>query len=145
MELARPGDIVCRRYVWYLDGYFIKGEYTHSGIVVNTNTIIHAVAEGVTRIDIIDYVKDADGFVLLRPINTAEHPYDPALAIFFACGMIGKPYDFVFQSGPDAFYCHELAYYAIMHGGKKVIKPDGYMLYEDVAKECAVLYTGGDP
>lgn len=138
LDLVQPGDVVCRTYHYYLDSYFIKGKYSHSGIVVGYGTVIHAVAEGVSYIDVLDFVKDCDGFVLLRP----RKPYDPALAISFAKGQLGRPYDFVFQRGPDAWYCHELARYALLQGGVQMTARDEekYVLYDDVAAVCDVIY-----
>lgn len=68
MHLIQPGDVVMRSYVNYLDGYFIpKGSSgcTHSGLYVGDNTIVHSIAEGASRINIIDFCR-ADKVVVLR-------------------------------------------------------------------------------
>jgi hypothetical protein len=40
LDVVQSGDILCRKYIYYLDGYFIKGAYSHSGIVINNTTMI---------------------------------------------------------------------------------------------------------
>ena len=50
-NMIQVGDIVCRGYTSYLDGKFIPGKFSHSGIYVGNHTVIHAVAEGVEKID----------------------------------------------------------------------------------------------
>ena len=120
MARAKPGMVVCRKFNSYLDGRFIPGEFTHSGIVETPDMMIHAVAEGVGRIDILDFVKDADGFILLSP--SAGH-YKPEDAVNYARQQIGKPYDFKFnvENGPvTAFFCHELSAMSIAAGGIKI-------------------------
>lgn len=105
LELLKPGDIVLRKYIHYLDGYFIPGQYSHSSIYVGHGDIIHAVADGVEYIDVIDFLR-CDGFCILRQDSEEE----AAKAIKFAKDAEkGKAqYDFDFKSGNDAYYCHEL-------------------------------------
>ena len=57
MEILKPGDIILRGYDSYLDGKFIDDplKYSHGAIYIGNNTIIHAVAEGVSEIDVIDF------------------------------------------------------------------------------------------
>lgn len=137
MRLAKPGDVICRRYNSFLDSHFIKGEFTHSGVVVDAENMVHAVAEGVGLVDIIDYVKDCDGFVLLRPRPT----YFPNAAVHFARLQIGKPYDFVFRRGLDAYYCHELAYAALQQGGVQFDDTGhDYILFEEISEPCYIVY-----
>lgn len=100
LSLVRDGDVILRGYDGYLDGYFIPGKYTHSGIYVGRGKVIHAIAEGVQSIDIIDYVR-CDRVLILRPKVVK-------LAISRAKKWLGHPYDFDFTSGNDKFYCHEL-------------------------------------
>lgn len=103
MEILQPGDIVMRKYVHYLDGYFIPGEFSHSSIYVGNGKIVHAIAEGVQLIDVIDFLR-CDGFCIMRPKDKEA----AAAAIEMAESFIGIPYDFGFIDGEEAFYCHEL-------------------------------------
>lgn len=130
LKLAQEGDIILRKYDYFLDGKFIPGEFTHSGIVESPETshcscsVIHAVAEGVERIDLLDFVKDADNFALLRPIYRFKE--DAEKAIIFARKQVGKSYDFGFDVESDLencvdYFCHKLPASALYHVGIKLI------------------------
>lgn len=108
MEALMPGDVLHRKYVNYMDGYLIPGKFSHSGIYVGGGKVVHAMAEGVSEIDVIDFLR-CDGFAIRRQD-------DPALAekaVERARSWIGRPYDFDFlddDSGDKlSLYCHELA------------------------------------
>lgn len=103
MDIIEPGCILCRKYVNYADGFFIPGKFSHSAIYVGDGKVIHAVAEGVETIDIIDFLR-CDGFCILKPRD--DEMAEKAVAR--AKNEIGKPYDFDFADGAKAFYCHEL-------------------------------------
>jgi uncharacterized protein YycO len=107
LSLVEAGDILLRRYKSYLDGYFIPGRYSHSSIVVDKNSVVHAAAESVEKIDILDFCLHTDGFCILRPkylnSNFAEQ------VVRTAINLVGRPYDFAFNSyDTSALYCHEL-------------------------------------
>jgi len=103
MKMLRPGDVVVRRYCNYLDGWFIPGDYSHSGIYVGDGMIIHAVAEDVQYIDVIDFLR-CDGFCVLRQSSAN----DALKAVEMARTLVGSHYDFSFRDDNGAFYCHEL-------------------------------------
>ena len=101
-EIIKPGDIILRSYENYLDSYLIPGKYSHSGVYIGDGKIIHAVAEGVKEIHLIDFCQ-ADGILVLR------HYADAKKQIERCKKWIGKEYDFKFNSTDStAFYCHEL-------------------------------------
>lgn len=103
INLLEPGDLILRGYDCYVDGFFIPGTYSHTGIYVGDNQMIHAIAEGVEQCDIIDFLR-CDRFCILRPDG------DKLLAIERAKIFLEEktPYDFDFVSGNKALYCHEL-------------------------------------
>ena len=126
-DLLKPGDIVLRGYDHYLDGYLIPGKYSHSGIYVGDHNIIHAIAEGVCEVDVIDFLQ-CDRACIMRP-NKGQKK-----AIARAKKWIGTEYDFKFNSSDSsAFYCHELcaccykdtidvtAFYPNVFGKKEVL------------------------
>ena len=115
LSALRPGDILCRGYVNYLDGYFIPGKYSHSGIFVGNNTVIHAIAEGVERCDVLDFLK-CDCVCIVRP----KDKHSTTLAVDRAHGYLGTNYDFNFTAGDEALYCHELT--ATCYREKKIKK-----------------------
>lgn len=102
-NLAKPGDIILRGYKHYLDGFLIPGKYSHAGIYIGEHTVIHAVAEGVKEIDIVDFLL-ADRVCVLRPNSEQDN------AVQYVKEHIGSNYDFKFNSSDSSeFYCFELA------------------------------------
>ncbi len=86
IDLVRPGDVLVRGYTMYLDGKFIPGWFSHAGLYVGEVTeadrdlaperhrgrvepgeqlVIHAVAEGVGMLDVLDFAR-CDRLVVLR-------------------------------------------------------------------------------
>jgi len=102
MNIIEPGDIIQRKYVHYLDGYFIPGKYSHTGVYIGDNTVIHAIAEGVSKIDLIDFMR-TDAIRVLRPKSGQEYAINKAVEV------LDTPYDFSFKDGESHIYCHELA------------------------------------
>ena len=105
LDILEPGDIVLRKYIHYLDGYFIPGKFSHSSIYVGNGQIIHAVADGVEYIDVIDFLR-CDSFCIMRPKKKEE--IAPAIEFAKAAEQRKAEYDFDFAPGNNAYYCHEL-------------------------------------
>lgn len=103
------GDIVCRGYSCYADSLLIPGKYSHSGIYVGNNKVIHAVAEGVSECDILDFLM-CDRAIVIRP-SSIDKDDRIACAIERAHDKLGTPYDFSFAPDKDHLYCHELTSY----------------------------------
>lgn len=103
LNTLQPGDIIARGYVKYLDGYFIPGKYSHTGVYIGEDTMIHSVAEGVCKVDVLDFLQ-CDRCCIIRPKNRGAVP----VAIDRAHMYLGTKYDFSFSAGDDALYCHEL-------------------------------------
>lgn len=101
LKTLQPGDILARGYRDYLDGKFIPGKYSHTGVYIGNGEIIHAVAEGVSECSLIDFCR-CDRLAVIKPRAYQEE------AIAFLKRNLGKPYDFNFESENEAFYCHEL-------------------------------------
>lgn len=115
MNILQPGDVVCRRYTCYVDGWFIPGRFSHSGIYVGNDTIIHALGDGVQKIDPIDFFQ-CDGLAILRPKKQTV----VGKACEIAKSYLGYGYDYNFdicedysnqndvQNRTKTVYCHEL-------------------------------------
>lgn len=101
--ILKIGDVVCRKYVHYADGFFIPGEYSHSGIYVGDGKIIHAIAEGVGYTDVLDFTM-CDGIIIMRPKDREM----VTKAVSRAKSYVGTAYDFGFAEGDSELYCHEL-------------------------------------
>ena len=115
MSFAKRGDVFVRRYRNYLDGYFIPGRFSHSGIYIGCGIIIHAMSGGVQKIDILDFLR-CDGFAILRPVEKDGRDLDAITekASKIAHMYLGTQYDYDFKieegqkKGTEPVYCHEL-------------------------------------
>jgi len=107
LSIIKAGDIICRGYNYYLDSYIIPGEYTHSGIVINKREMVHSIAEGVQSVHPIDFIKDTDRFIVLRPkYKNESYTYSVIDRAIWHIEANNTQYDFTF-SDPNKFYCHE--------------------------------------
>lgn len=148
---VKKGMVICRGYNYYLDSYFIPGEYSHSGIVINElGDMLHAVAEGVVLTNFLDFIIHTDRFIMLDPkFNKAEliQVVGRAKSMY----IDRTEYDFLFNDD-NKFYCHEFTATCLAAGGKKVnktiksfgvwpfrFKLDLY-LADNLIDACKVLY-----
>ncbi len=105
MKKIRPGDVLMRGYVNYLDGYFIpkgKSKCSHSGLYIGDGKVVHAIAEGLLIHDIIDFCR-TDRIVVLRPEDGQEWAIEHAIK----CEDADIEYDFNFTPDEGKYYCHE--------------------------------------
>lgn len=109
LDVVQVGDILCRGYSCYADSLVIPGKYSHSGIYVGNNKVIHAVAEGVSECDILDFLM-CDRAIVIRP-SSIDKDDRIACAVERAHDKLGTPYDFSFAPDKDHLYCHELTSY----------------------------------
>ena len=102
----KPGDVVIRGYNHYLDGKFIpsKHGWSHAGVYIGNYKVIHAVAEGVSEINILDFM-NCDRILVMRPLNCVDIGIERAKRFL----KERVPYDFGFNNGISALYCFELA------------------------------------
>lgn len=105
MDTLENGDIVLRGYNHYLDGKFIPDslKYSHGAIYIGENTLIHAVAEGVSEINIVEFCQ-CDRIAIFRPKKYNKHAITKAKE--FLKNKV--PYDFGYQNGVSALFCFEL-------------------------------------
>jgi hypothetical protein len=84
--------------------------------------MMHAIGSNTERIDILDFVKDADNICIMRPQDSET--FDIDAAVNFALSQEGKPYDFKFQNDdspdhPAFMYCHKFTNFCYWRGGIK--------------------------
>ncbi len=145
---VQTGDIICRGYTWYLDGIFIPGQYTHSGIVGSFNTIYHSIAEGVVKDDIIDFIKDTDSFIILKPQYKSDLFSDEAINKAEELFKAKTKYDFLFKDDNDSVYCHEFTTYCLNAANikvkktliKKLFLSKEVYLAQNIIDVCDVVY-----
>jgi len=116
MSTLEPGDIILRGYNRYLDGKFINifsidtsksvigGDWSHGAIYVGNGKIIHAIAEGVSETNVVEFTR-CDRICIFRPRKLKASAIKKAEKFL----KENVPYDFNFQYGASSLYCFELA------------------------------------
>jgi len=120
MDTILPGDIILTKNDHYLTSILIPGHYSHLGIYVGANKVIHAVNNrGVIKEDILDFLR-VDEAVVLRLVGiTIEERIEACVR---ANKELGKEYDYQFNfEDTSKFSCIELVYrcYEGMDSGLK--------------------------
>jgi hypothetical protein len=146
------GNVICRYYDYYLDSILIPGEFTHSGIIASDFEIIHSIAEGVGIVHPIDFVKDTDGFIILKPPYPSYEAMTRSLEKAYWHVRNQTEYDFTFKD-PTKFYCHEFTVDCLRAGEIKHIIPTikdfgvwplkfrrEVYLADDIIEKCKVEY-----
>lgn len=115
------GQIICRGYNYYLDSHFIPGDYTHSGIVIAKDKMVHSIAEGVDYVDPVDFIKDTDRFIILQPIYNMQNEVRKAQIESVVKEAIWHvehqtEYDFTFKD-ETKLYCHEFSVKCVEKAG----------------------------
>lgn len=159
MSAARGGDVVLRAYDGYVDGKFIPGAYSHSGVVINEREVVHSIAEGVCSCHIGDFVIDVDRFALCRPrYASPEAAWQVIEAALWHCEHNRTQYDFFFSPEADKLYCHEFTATCLRAGAIEIpmtskkfgVWPFSYSkrlyLADTIQRRCDTIYEfrGGD-
>lgn len=107
-KLIKPGDVFIRRYDGYFSSYVLPGFWTHCGMYIGDDQIVHSISEGVVQETLIDFMR-TDYLLVLRADVKEENVKK---AIELAKSIIGKPYDFGFDfKDINRFSCTELVAY----------------------------------
>lgn len=135
IKTVKPGDILVRGYINYLDGYIIPGFFSHAGLYLGEvkesdkqfiktsaesdfksgeQIVIHSMAEGVFMEDVINFCR-CDYMVILR--RNPELESDESKKVTFdevyktALQNLGIEYDFKFDfSEFNKLSCTELVW-----------------------------------
>jgi uncharacterized protein YycO len=107
---CKVNDVLLVRKRLKLSNVFIPGFWSHCGIVVGSH-VIDATPPRVRAIPIAEMLAGYDDVCLCRPTFPAPE------ASLKAASAVGKPYDFEFEVGVNAFYCSELVTWALAPNG----------------------------
>lgn len=84
--------------------------------------------------DILDFVKDTDGFIIISPNYKNNEIKEKVLE--YANSKIGTPY--------DKYYCHEFTESCLKVADINI--KHGKMVYaDDLIKNCTIVYESDDP
>lgn len=105
MKMLKPGDVILRGYSHYLDGFFIPNslKFSHASIYMGDGRIIHAIAEGVSETNLIEFTR-CDRIAVFRPKKGMKKAMKKAQDFLDE----NTPYDFGYTKGESELYCFEL-------------------------------------
>jgi len=112
------GDIVLVGNFRESSTVVLRGPITHSLLYVGNKKFIHAVGDGVTYLSLHQVVTHYDSLAIVRlPKKIKRQRKIIKSVINYAKEQVGKPYDYEFKKGEDAFFCSELVNAAYTHAG----------------------------
>jgi uncharacterized protein YycO len=128
LDVLREGDVLLRRYDHYLGGMLTPGFWTHAGLYVGQNNVIHMLADGITKDDILTFCR-TDHVAVLRAVGD---DYDKYYAVKKAKMLYDADieYDYDFTSENQDLYCTELVW--MCYGEHPSIIFDKYILPDDL-------------
>jgi hypothetical protein len=130
LDLIQPGDIVINRKDHYVSNMFIKGDFSHVGLYVGNNDVIHVMSRGIRKEDILVFLR-ADALALVRPLDQSK--VESAIIKAYDKFREGAMYDYDFDKDcPEEFYCSEFTDYCYDYTlrdsfSKNFIYPDDYI------------------
>lgn len=141
-RVIQRGDIVLRTYKHYLIDDIIPGFYSHAGLYIGDNQVIHAVGEGISVISLYDFCK-CDAMAVIRTSATEEQ-IDKAIE--YAKEQLGKGYDYWIDFDSEEHYsCTELVYWCykgVIDVAPVVISKMFGLLKREVIMPDQFLYDG---
>ena len=116
LDKIKPGMVVFRGYLYYLDAIAIPGEYSHSSIYIGDNKVVHSIAEGCKICDLLDFIKDTDRFLITNPMYKTEELKKDTINLALDVAKANVPYDFLFNDD-GKLYCHEMTVRCLNEAG----------------------------
>jgi hypothetical protein len=129
LDCIQPGDLVLRRFDNYVSSFFIKGRFSHIGIYIGENSVVHVGGDGIKKEDVLTFLRADDGAIVrpkdktlvIKAINKARVQLDNNVE-----------YDYFFDTDcPKKFYCSEFTDYCYGYMLKPetdgIIYPDAFM------------------
>jgi len=121
LNIIEPGDVLLNRHDHYVSGFFIKGAFSHAGLYVGNNNVIHVVGDGIKIEDILTFTR-ADAFAIVRCTDKSLIPNAIEEAYVQLYKDVQYDYDFD-KTSPDEFYCSEFTDYCF-----------GYLIRNNISK-----------
>jgi len=105
LNIIEPGDILLRRYSHYIGSLLIPGYFSHAAVYVGDNSIIHMLGEGITKEDILVFLR-CDDIAVLRAKDKMLAETIITNAKLYLDKRIKYDYNFDTKSSKK-FYCTE--------------------------------------
>jgi uncharacterized protein YycO len=135
LMVLEPGDILLRKWNGYLNAILTGGNYSHAGMYVGNNTVIHANEHGVIEEDILTFCR-ADSICVLSVKNG-----DTENAIKIVRSALGTLYDYDFKPENKKYYCTELvsvSYTNVFFDDYKTVAGNNVLLPDAIRKSSKV-------
>jgi hypothetical protein len=117
-----PGYVLLSHTRGSLTNLVIPGYWTHAAIIGPKRTVLEAVGEGVVSTPISKFILSKDHVCILEP--KMANADDLKQIADVASQQVGRPYDYQFRGGNEAFYCAELIGYTYREIlGREVFSP----------------------
>lgn len=130
INTLKPGDVLLKRYDHYLGSLVIPGYWSHIGLYVGNDRIIHMLRKGIVNEDILTFLR-ADDIAILRCND--HRVIEEAIERGYKLLEKKKPYDYDFETDyGKRYYCTEMVSdcYGKLDFGKKkdeIIYPDDFL------------------
>ena len=111
LKLAEPGDILLSRTMGELTNFAIQGYFKHAAMYVFDKTVCESISPETSLTNLYDFLMSKDAFCLLRPSWLKQEERLKAAQIMTS--LCGKPYDYMFDIGEQAFYCAESCWFSL--------------------------------
>jgi len=139
LNLIQPGDIILNTHYGYLSSWFIKGDFSHAGLYVGDDEIIHVMTAGIIKEDILTFLR-ADDAAIIRVKDKSIIPTMIKKAHEQLARGSELEYDYDFnKQNTNQLYCSEFTDfctgYLLREGvskDKKYIFPDDYLIPSDL-------------
>lgn len=125
-----PGDILLRRYSHYVGSVVIPGHFSHAGLYIGNDEVIHMLGKGIAKEDILTFMRCDDmAIVRVRDESLVAPAIDQAKEWYSK----EIEYDYNFETSKERFYCTELVdvcYGNLIRskmGNKEIIMPDAFL------------------
>ncbi|OIP80922.1 hypothetical protein COW94_01615 [Candidatus Peregrinibacteria bacterium CG22_combo_CG10-13_8_21_14_all_44_10] len=147
-KILQKGDVVLVGNFKALSSVAIGGPVTHTMLYVGDDKFIHSHAEGVETISMEEVFETYDTMIVVRLRQGNSAIIDAAVE--YAYSQLGKPYDFNFEEGTEAFYCSELVNFVYNEAGAEAIEPNPegsastFANWMDVQAIHPIDFVGGD-
>lgn len=96
LNLLEPGDALLRRYDSFLGSRLIPGYWSHIGLYVGDNTMIHMLHDGILAEDILTFLR-CDHIAVLKPVAQDKVSLDLVLDRAYKYLAVHTEYDFAFD------------------------------------------------
>lgn len=130
LSLLKPGDVLLTRKDHYVSNFFIKGKFSHAGLYVGNNRVIHVTTDGIVNQDILGFMR-ADALAISRPKDNTTTKTAIERAYTQLTKEIQYDYDFD-KDSPEEFYCSEFTDYCYSYKIRDSLPKNTTFIYPDV-------------